>query len=156
MTQQLIQTALDNTPAAHKSTLFGERRAGSQWGRDFTLADWVALLPRWEPINPAPQACLPGCTYYTSLIGDMFAGATLGAVAWQDVPETLQGQVQVFSDAHGPSLGLRNGLARPRADTATLILGPDAGQQVVYTLHPGAVLLPGIERNGLTAVKLLG
>jgi hypothetical protein len=43
----------------------------------------------------------------------------------------------------------------PAADIATLILGPDEGKEVVYTIHPGLPLRPGIERSGMTAVKLV-
>ena len=152
-----IMLAMAATPSAHATTLFGERKAGSRWGRDFTQSDWEVLLPRWQEFTPAEGVGMPGCSYFACSIGDLFPDATLGAVGWDSLSPLIQDLVQERSGDHGYELVLPvSPLAGyPRAVMATLILGPNAGHEVVFTVHPGAPLRPGVERSGMTAVKVV-
>lgn len=100
---------------------------------------------------------MPGCRYFSATIADLFPAATLGALAWGDLSEDEQSRVVTREGAHGPELELpvERDAARPRATIATLILGMHEGAQVVFTVHPGAPLRPGVERAALSAVKLV-
>jgi hypothetical protein len=173
-----IKAAMAATPAAHAATLFGERKAGSRWGREFTQADWDALLPRWwarthlEPVKGWEGVYMPECTYFQAHLGALvdapavFPNAKLGAVSWDSLDDSEWKHVKEQAGPHGPELVfyLRGTEptthshllgTMPATDIATLILGPDEGKEVVYTIHPGLPLRPGIERSGMTAVKLI-
>ena len=152
-----LKQAWTSTPADHRQSLLGERRTGSKWGRPFTLEDWYALLARWEVFEPEAGIAMPGCTYLRASILHLFPLASLGAIAWEMLDASERERVVVHAGAHGPELGLlvESGTRAPGATTATLILGPNAGAEVVYTVHPGDPLRPGLERAGLSAVKLV-
>jgi hypothetical protein len=157
-TTDRLVSAWESTPRAHRVTLLGERRAGSKWGRGFTLTDWDALLEGWnENTHVALEARMPGCTYFITHIGHLFPDATLGAVPWDSLAPSEREEVVDVVGPHGPELQLtaRALKFKPRAEYATLIVGPDEGLEVVFTIHPGLPLRPGIERRGKTAVKLV-
>jgi hypothetical protein len=149
-TRQTIRAAMAATPETHAATLFGERKAGSKWGRAFSRDDWAALLPRWQRYEPPETVRQEGCTYLRTGIGDLFAGATLGAVPWAVVERAgLDGYCEAVTGSHGPELQLSRSCIYPgqlpldgRATVATLILGPHEGADVVFTLHPGEPLAP--------------
>lgn len=138
-----IQQAMTNTPEKHRATLFGERVAGSKWGRSFTQADWDALLGTWEQFTPADGASMDGCRYFQAPIGNMFPDATLGAIPFHEVP--VPNSIRVVEGAHGPELQcpeLPSGAHVLCFKWATLILGEHEGAQIVFTIHPGEPLAP--------------
>ena len=159
-TRLRIEKAWEATPLWHRETLLGERKAGSKWGRDFTLDDWRVLEPQWRiDTFISRDVKQPGSTYLTCLPtsaegGPMFPKATLGAWPWLSLTELEQKCVEEVKGPHGPELQLES-QARIPAIVATLILGLHEGVEIVFTLHPGPALRPGVERDGCTAVKIV-
>ncbi|MEE8615536.1 MAG: hypothetical protein V3T11_10040 [Roseateles sp.] len=152
-----LQEAMDATPVGHRDSLFGERAAGSRWGRAFTENDWETLLPLWQKFDPVEAARMAGCAYYEANIEALFPGATNGALPWGVLHASQQKHVREVDGAHGKELQLSaEHLSHSAASMATLIVGPDEGKQVVYTMHPGLPLAPydGESRTFATAVKL--
>jgi hypothetical protein len=99
---------------------------------------------------------MPGCSYLFASIRDLFPHATVGALPWETLTGAEQTHVLSVEGPHGPELQLAlHGRKAPRATAATLVLGPNEGSEVVYTIHPGMPLRPGIERRGATAVKFV-
>jgi hypothetical protein len=147
--RETLSAALAATPEAHAATLFGERPAGSKWGREFTREGWEQLLPRWKRHEPPAQVRQEGCQYFRAPVGDLFPRATLGAVPWSLVEKLdLYGRVEEAHGPHGAELQMRRscvGDVLPlsgRASYATLIVGEHEGAQVVFTIHPGEPLSP--------------
>jgi hypothetical protein len=134
-----IEQAMIDTPEKHRATLFGERPAGSKWGRPFTLADWDALLGAWEQFTPTGDASKPGCRYFQASISEAFPDATLGALPYHEARN-----VSVAEGAHGPELHcvVPSGTHALRFKYATLILGEHEGREIVFTIHPGEPMAP--------------
>ena len=159
-TRLRVEKAWEATPLGHRYTLLGERKAGSKWGRDFTLDDWRVLEPQWRiDTFVSRDVQQPGCTYLTVLPtsaegGPLFPRATLGAWPWLSLTELEQASVEEVQGAHGPELQLKTHADIP-AIVATLILGMHEGVEIVFTIHPGPALRPGVERYGCTAVKVV-
>lgn len=148
-TRQTLSAALAATPETHAATLFGERPAGSKWGRPFTQEDWEALLKRWKRYEPPTAVAQEGCQYFRAPVGDLFPQASLGAVPWATVERLdLYGHVEQAQGPHGPELQMSRSCVwdvlplSGRATVATLIVGEHEGAQVVFTLHPGEPLSP--------------
>lgn len=154
-----IQSALDATPMDHRKTLFGERPAGSKWGRGFRPSDWNDLLPRWRVLDGLSEAVRQErCAYYEANVRDVFPFATVGAVPYADLSQSEKELAAVTDGPHGPELVAPSLATRLRSiSVATLILGPHRGLTIVYTIHPGLPLAPfdGTNRNPETAVKLV-
>lgn len=158
--RERIEKAWEATPLWHRETLLGERKAGSKWGRDFTIDDWRLLEPQWRlDTFISEDVGQPGCTYLTanptsSEGGPLFPLATLGAWPWASLTPLEQAAVEEVPGTHGPELQLKAGDSVP-AVVATLILGVHEGTEIVFTIHPGPALKPGVERAGHTAVKVV-
>lgn len=159
MTYEMIQQALEDTPEDHRATLFGERPHGSKWGRDFTEEDWATLLGAWSELTPPEEVRMGDCRYFGCRIADTFPKATLGAVAFDELTPERQREVRKVDGPHGPELQIANYLRASRVVDATLVLGPHetphGTKLVVFTIHPGDPLAPGVELSGKTAVKLV-
>ena len=135
--------ALNNTRkiGGHFDSLLGERPAGSRWGRAFIEADFA--LP-WREAQPADAVRQPGCRYFV-LDGDAFAvafpRATLGAVPYSSLTDAQRTNVYRANGAHGVELRIDT-LAPGRPAEAWVIIGDHDGDQVIFTVHPGRVMLP--------------
>jgi hypothetical protein len=125
-----MHNAINNTRDLlpdHFASLLHERPAGSRWGRPFTEADFE--LP-WR------EADLDGAAFARA-----FPAATLGAVPYSRLCAADRAAVYRVDGAHGPELRIdRMAIARPVE--AWLIVGPHDGHEVVFTAHPGPVMLP--------------
>ena len=156
---ETILQALENTPGDHLETLFGERKAGSKWGREFNLLDLKAM--RWyDHTQEVPQnAVVPNCTYYQALIPPEW-GSCLGAVGYGYLYEREQAHVVEVTGLHGVELQISmqdvGWTNLSLTSIATLITGPHDNGEVVYTIHPGHPLAPykGV-REEETAVKVV-
>jgi hypothetical protein len=130
----------------HYDTLLGERPAGSQWGRDFTEADFD--LP-WSEAEVPSALRIDGCRYFRldpEVVKAEFHDATLGAVPFKDLPAALIGSIRIEDGAHGSELRATvpaevfDGLAD--VTEAWIIVGKHDGRDVVFTAHPGPVMAP--------------
>ncbi len=153
-----MQNAIENTQTLipdHYATLIGERPFGSQWGRDFTEADFE--LPWVEAEVPAAVR-QDGCRYFKldgDAYRDAFPNATLGAVPFNTLSPNLQREVRREEGSHGPELRLYAAERNiPTTDEAWLIVGLENGAEVVFTAHPGPVMLPSPKDGGLLDPKL--
>jgi len=130
--------------ADHFATLLGERPFGSQWGRGFTEADFGL---DWREESPPDAVKMEGCRYFRlahEAFTRAFPGASLGAVAFCDLPEDLRARVEVAEGAHGPELRIHQGIVGRLVEPfeAWLIIGDHEGHQVIFTAHPGLPLAP--------------
>jgi len=159
MTNPIIQAAATTKTAipSHFATLLGERPAGSQWGRDFTDADWE--LPWQEQQDPGPCA-VPGCRYFrldAEAVAQAFPRATVQAIPMSELDIETQRLVEPREGAHGPELAIKRSkmpLETPQGpQEAWIILGDHEGQEVVFTAHPGPLMMP-CPKDGQVPVQL--
>lgn len=137
----------------HYATLLGERPAGSRWGRPFTAEDFA--LP-WRATEPPRDTRVEGCRYFVldgQAFAEAFPEATVGAVPYGSLTAAQRAQVRLATGTHGPELRLPLGTVLA-ATEAWLIVGPHDGRDVVFTVHPGPVMLPCPDVKASVAVKI--
>lgn len=147
----------------HFNTLLGERKAGSKWNGDMTEDKLMSL--EWNDNTGAmdPMCMMLGCHYYVAHTNDLFPGATVGAISLYDA-RMMGLEIKYVVGTHGPELQAKSAWADIYpTKISSMIVGEEAGKQVIFTVHPGLPLAPLIKDfdgdlgklNPQTAVKLV-
>jgi hypothetical protein len=163
LSKQELSTLIADTKTVangtHYASLLGERKAGSKWSGEWTEAHFFSRA--WTEYEPAEGMKMPGCHYYMASIAQSFPSAYVGAISLEEA-QRMHMDIVVAQGTHGPELQTAS-ILQVATDIATMIVGDEAGVQVIYTVHPGTPLAPlAKEFNGdlsslspLTAVKLI-
>jgi hypothetical protein len=138
--------------AKHAATLIGPRQHGS------TTELGLDSIPPETPILPYMGSNLsPGCVAYC--FESDAIGAKLGAIPLMHA-DMLGMVIEERDGIHGKELvgisRIGKSIRLFETDQITVIIGEFAGEQAVFTWHPGLPLVPGVDRsNRFTAVKLV-
>lgn len=148
---EFLKVAIENTKRmipSHWDTLLGERPAGSQWGREFTEADFaLAWVDKTDTLPASVKQ--EGCVYLNlsgAQVHEHFPAANVGAIPLNLLSEAELEKVRIRNGAHGPELVIESS---DFVDSdgrypveAWVIIGKHDGEDVVFTAHPGPVMKP--------------
>lgn len=139
-----IRTAVENIksmlPTYWEATV-NSRTPGSSNGSvfDFNNVEQVLFVDRigdWEEYGECPNL-LPGCTAY--VLRDV--PGHLGVVELEKLDQELSLDI-IDNKRTGKAKCLAHVNIGPETRFATLILGEDQGQEVIFTFHPGLPVRP--------------
>lgn len=137
-----IQATLEVVPGYFESHCSGRSASGDgstvwRWGKpcpDATAVLDTILDTGWFEYPECP-ALLPGCK--------AFKAAIPGTIDLRKVSDLADDTPVRWVDAgHGYQYPTVAGTEGEYVDYTTLIVGPEAGREVVYTFHPGAPIRP--------------
>jgi hypothetical protein len=132
----------------HLSTLWGQRRYGSQFGNWFPLRIEDVLDPM-TGFELVPHSQLPngtamtGCLYFRTKAPHVIHNAIEQVAALNALPPEMQQGVEITYGDHGPRLVTDRPLEIKPAEEVWLILGPVSGDDsrlIPYTFIVGQLL----------------
>ena len=137
-----IEATLEVVPGYFESHLEGRSAAGDgstvwRWGKACPNAHAVMntlLDTLWQEYPECPNL-MPGCRAYRAAIPGTIDLRQVSDLA-DDTP------VRWVDPGHGYQYPTVEGVEGEYTDTTTLIVGPEAGKEVVYTFHPGDPIRP--------------
>lgn len=138
----------------HAKTLCGPRLHGS------TTSHGLNVLPDFLVIEEHKSETIKeGCECYKISRVSGYIDCQLGAVSVSQAT-TMGLKIEERDGVHGRELFGKSpfGLTveMPSCDDIYVIIGDYLGERVIFTWHPGAPLVPGVDQsNRLTAVKLV-
>lgn len=136
--QERIKQAFESTKRIalhHYESLLQERPTGSQWGYNPTEEDLTSNGFELQELS-GPHIS-PHCTYYKQNLDEH----TLSFQMAESSEVVSESSIHAKTGVHGWEL-ISGEVGRSQAREAWIILGPEDGEEIVFTAFPGKLLKP--------------